>query len=315
MSKKPLISVVMPVYNQEKYLAPAVESILRQSLTDYELIIVDDGSTDETLSVVKDFDDARIHLVEAKHGGFLATLQKGVETAEGRWIARMDSDDICHPRRLENQIAFLNQHPECSFVTSIYGIITPNNRYLEPLKKFDWRYLMPSDITLATHQFCDPATVVDREKALEAGYDAAWENEKPLWYKLLERGRGAVTGEPIYYIRWLLGSHSRSETGTRRAANDSIRAKYDTLSFENQEREPLGWQKKKFSAAGKCFKYYLAADDFAAAGAVAGQMLKKYPFHAETWKMAIRFVGRINGDVKENVRRSKFSFAKVDAPW
>lgn len=315
MSKKPLVSVVMPVYNQEKYVACAVESILRQSLTDYELIIVDDGSTDGTLSVIKEFKDERIRLFEENHGGFLAALQKGVRAARGRWIARMDSDDICHPQRLEKQIAFLKEHPECVFVTSIYGIITPNNHYLAPQQTFAWHYLTPKDITLATCLFGDPATVFNREKAMAVGYDAAWENEKPLWYKLLESGRGAVLGEPIYYIRWLLGSHSRSETGKRSAANDSIRAKYDPDSFQNSERKLFDPVKKNFDAAGKCFKYYLAADDFAAARSVAAQMMKKYPFRADTWKMAIRTVGRINADIKKNLRRSKFSFAKADAPW
>lgn len=305
----------MPIYNQKKYAAEAVESVLRQSFEDYELIVVDDGSTDETLAILKRYTDARIRLIESKHLGFLNALKTGLNLAEGRWVARMDSDDICHPQRLERQLAFLNEHPECLFVTSTYGIVTPNDFYLEPLKKFEWQYLTAADITLANCQFCDPATVFDRETALAAGYDDDWENEKPLWYKLLKRGRGAVLGEPIYYIRWLLGSHSRSATGKRSAANDSIRAGYDAVSFQKQKRQPSDPARKKFSAARKSFKYYLAADDFAAAGEIAAQMLKKYPFHVEPWKMAIRTAGRINGDVKENVRRSKFSFARVVAPW
>jgi glycosyltransferase involved in cell wall biosynthesis len=311
----PKISVVMPVYNQERYVKSAVDCVLKQTFSDFEFIIVDDGSTDGTSAVLNVYKDKRIRLLQGDHAGFLKALQKGIAAAGGKWIARMDSDDICHPDRLRRQIEFLHNHPECNFVTTTYGILTPNNHYLEPLGAGDWRYLEPKDITLATYQFCDPATVFDREKALAVGYDSEWENEKPLWYKLLEIGKGALLAEPLYYIRWLIGSHSRSNTGVRYAANYAIRAKYDVDSLS--EKPPKGFEpkKKNINLAQKSLKYYLAAEDFAAARAVAKQLLQKHPFDLEAWKLAVRAAAKINGDIKVKLRNSKFAFAKVDTPW
>lgn len=309
------LSVVMPVYNQEKYVDEAVNCILRQTFTNFEFIIVDDGSTDNTLSILREIKDQRINLIQANHDGFLAALVKGVSSAKGKWIARMDSDDICHPERLEKQLAFLKEHPECCFVTTTYGVLTPNNCYLKPDCDKGWRYLEPKDITLANYLFCDPSTVFDREQALAIGYDFAWENEKPLWYGLLKIGEGALLEDPLYYIRWLLGSHSRSQSGVRSEADFSIRAKYDPETFRGQQRKPFDASRKSLRVASKCIKYYLAADDFIAADGTATQLLKEHPFNIDAWKLKLRTVARINGDLKKNLKRSKFSFSKVDSPW
>lgn len=305
----------MPVYNQQKYVATAIRAILQQTFSDFEFIIIDDGSTDDTLGVVKGFRDSRIRLIEAKHEGFLSALRKGVTSADGRWIARMDSDDLCHPQRLEKQLSFLQNHPGTLFVTSIYGIITPNDYFLAPLKTFGFEYLCSRDITLANYLFCDPATVFEREKALQADYDDDWENEKPLWYKLLKRGKGAVLGTPLYYVRWLVGSHSRSQAGQRSAANYSIRAKYDPGCKAVFSSQAVKSKEEKTSLERKSVNYYLAADDFAAARQIVSVLIKRKPFDFEAWKWTLRAYGRINFNVKENLKRSRFAFGKVETPW
>lgn len=100
------ISIVMPAYNPEKYIREAVDSIMCQSFTDFECIIIDDGSTDSTRDIICSYDDERIILIENRHD-FIGSLNLGLKTSRGKYIARMDADDIMHPDRLKIQYAIM----------------------------------------------------------------------------------------------------------------------------------------------------------------------------------------------------------------
>lgn len=103
----------MPAYNAEKYLREAIDSILAQTFTDFELIIINDGSTDFTKDIILSYTDQRIRYIEnEQNSGICVTLNKGLDAARGRYIARMDSDDISLPRRLEVQVQYMDSHPE-----------------------------------------------------------------------------------------------------------------------------------------------------------------------------------------------------------
>ena len=106
---RPLVSVVMPVYNGAPYLRSAVESILLQSLQDLELIVVDDGSTDEGISGLSALSDSRLHILRKPHTGVIDTLNLGIAKSTGDYVARMDADDIALPNRLENQAEFFER--------------------------------------------------------------------------------------------------------------------------------------------------------------------------------------------------------------
>jgi len=114
MSRYPLVSVVMPVYNAEKYLPEAIESILSQSFADFEFIIINDGSTDGTPAIL-DFcrsRDGRIRLYHQNNQGVVAALNLGCRIASGKYIARMDADDISLNSRLEKQVSYLERHTD-----------------------------------------------------------------------------------------------------------------------------------------------------------------------------------------------------------
>ena len=102
------ISVVMPAYNAEKYISEAIESILIQSFEDFELIIIDDGSTDNTVNIIRSYDDKRIVLLQNNHD-FIGSLNLGLQKAKGKYIARMDTDDIMHTDRLKIQYAIMEE--------------------------------------------------------------------------------------------------------------------------------------------------------------------------------------------------------------
>lgn len=137
----PTVSVVMPTYNRADLLPRAIESILNQTFTDFELIIVDDGSTDNSPALLNDYadqDDRIILLWNSENKGISYSRNKGNDAAVGKYIAIMDSDDISLPQRLEKSVAFLEQHPDITAVNATYTKTTspvPNNWV--PKKRLD----------------------------------------------------------------------------------------------------------------------------------------------------------------------------------
>ena len=117
--QRPAVTVLMAVYNAERFLADAITSILKQSFSDFELLIIDDGSTDQTADVVRQFSDRRIQFMAAgQRLGLPGALNLGLENASGDLVARHDHDDISHPLRLEQQVAYLEANPDIALVGS-----------------------------------------------------------------------------------------------------------------------------------------------------------------------------------------------------
>ncbi len=119
----PKVSVIMPCYNVEKYVAEAIESILNQTFTDFEFIIINDGSTDNTAQIIRQYakQDKRIKFIDnKKNSGFIATSNQCLDLATGEYIAKMDSDDISLPERLAKQVEFLDANPEYGMVGCWY---------------------------------------------------------------------------------------------------------------------------------------------------------------------------------------------------
>ncbi|HWA06458.1 MAG TPA: glycosyltransferase [Ignavibacteria bacterium] len=112
------LSILMPVYNCGKYVRGAIKSILNQTFTDFEFIIIDDGSTDETEAVIKEFSDKRINYKRTDHKGTSAALNYGIRLCSNEWIARIDSDDLNVSQRLEKQIKYLAENPEIDILSS-----------------------------------------------------------------------------------------------------------------------------------------------------------------------------------------------------
>jgi glycosyltransferase involved in cell wall biosynthesis len=120
----PLVTVLMPVRDGEQFLAEAIESILAQTLTDFEFLIIDDGSMDSSRAIILGYDDPRIRLLaNDRHVGVTRSLNRGIQEARGRYLARMDADDASMRERLEKQVAHLEANPDCAVVTSFAQII------------------------------------------------------------------------------------------------------------------------------------------------------------------------------------------------
>jgi len=133
----PAISVVMSVYNGEDYLVEAINSVLLQTFTDFEFIIIDDGSTDNSLSIIKSFTDERIVLLSQQNSGLARALNNGIKLAKTPLIARMDADDVALPERLQRQYDFMHQKADCVVCGSWADIIDRNGKYVYTRKTIE----------------------------------------------------------------------------------------------------------------------------------------------------------------------------------
>ncbi len=210
----PKVSVLMPVYNAERYLAEAVESVLAQTFTDFELIALDDGSTDTSLSLLNRYaaQDDRVYVVSQPNRGVAHTRNDLLRLARGEYVAVLDADDVAMPARLDRQIAYLDAQPEVVCVGSCHQVIDDCSRLLTELQ-------LPEDndtiqrLALAGHgSICNSASMI-RRKALIAvgGYDpsVAPAEDLDVWLKLGEVGLLANLSDVL--IKYRLHSNSLSE--------------------------------------------------------------------------------------------------------
>src|SRR5690606_38292357 len=124
MSKNPLVSIILPVFNGEKYIKQSINSILAQTYHNFELIIINDGSTDSSQEIINSFNDNRIISIQQVNEGVAAACQKGLFIAKGKYIMRHDADDICLPEKLERQVKFLEAHNDIALVGTQVAFMT-----------------------------------------------------------------------------------------------------------------------------------------------------------------------------------------------
>lgn len=123
----PLVSIVIPVYNAEKYINESIDSCLNQTYQNKEIIVVDDKSTDNTLNILKKYEDKIILIPVEKQNGLGNVINIGIRQSKGKYIARMDADDVMYPTRLEKQIAYLESNPICVAIGGQIDIIDENS--------------------------------------------------------------------------------------------------------------------------------------------------------------------------------------------
>ncbi len=186
-----IYSVVLPVYNGMPYLKDAVESVLRQTLDKFELIVVDDGSTDETPNYVRSIQDPRVRYVRTAHAGLVDALNTGITMARSPWIARIDADDLALPQRLEKQWEFLQANHDQVLLGCGFDLIDEDGRWLRPtlnvVSDQAARWAM-----LFFNPFPHPGAVFRRDIARFCG---GYRSESPvaqdfdLWTRLAHHGR------------------------------------------------------------------------------------------------------------------------------
>jgi len=210
------VTVLMPVYNAERYLRPAVDSILAQTFSDFEFLIINDGSSDGSRKVVESYTDPRIKLVDnPSNMGLARTLNRGLGMATGELIARQDADDVSYPDRLRRQVEFLDSHPDVALVGSQARIIDEDGRP-NGLRHYDrcceyesirWDLLFGNSFTHASVTF--RRKIVADEMG---GYDETfrYEQDYDLWSRVASRH--SVMNIPLTLVDYRIHPFSMSNT-------------------------------------------------------------------------------------------------------
>lgn len=194
------ISVVLPVYNCEEFIFETVASILNQTYKDFELIIVDDFSSDNTVSVIEKFKDFRIKLIKKeKNTGYTDSLNYAISIAKGEYIARMDGDDVCVSTRFEKQVAFLENNPDVVLCgTAIKFIGLDNGVKIYPLSHDSIKI----KLCFGT-PFCHPSVMGKKQVFLQAPYDKKFEPAEDihLWSRIVNVGKVVNLDEVLLHYR------------------------------------------------------------------------------------------------------------------
>ncbi|MGI2030315.1 glycosyltransferase family 2 protein [Endozoicomonas acroporae] len=179
------ITVAIPIYNAEKYLALAIQSVLNQTFEDFELILLDDGSTDKSLNIAKSFNDTRIRVIsDGRNMGLPARLNQIAELATYDLIARMDADDIIPDFRLKIQFDYMNLHPDKDLVTTGIGYIDGDS-YMGQLLPNPPEKLTLSDMLAGRHSICHASLLVRKSWYIRNQYDPSMKQveDYELWVR------------------------------------------------------------------------------------------------------------------------------------
>jgi len=188
-----MVSVLMPVYNAELYLREAIESVLNQTYTDFEFIIINDGSTDNSESIILSYSDNRIKYIKNETNlKLIATLNKGIKLAQGDFLARMDADDICAIERLEKQVSFLKNNNDYVAVGSCYDKIDLLGDKIESVKL----PLVSEEVFYSLHFFnpiCHPSVLMRNSilKEYNLNFDENYihAEDYEFWTRLIQYGK------------------------------------------------------------------------------------------------------------------------------
>lgn len=199
----PLVSVVMAVYNGESFLKDAVDSILSQTLNNFELLVINDGSSDKTKDILAGYSDKRLRVYDQTNKGLVVSLNRAVGLAKGRYIARQDADDLSSSGRLEKQLAFLEANPEVVIVGSSMSVIDDSghkiheHRVLLNDPELKQELLMRSPFAHGSVMFTKAAFV----KAGGYKQDDWPAEDYGLWLHMANEGLFANIDEPLYAYR------------------------------------------------------------------------------------------------------------------
>ena len=205
MQAQPLVTVLMPVYNAEKYLHDSINSILQQTFTAFEFLIIDDGSTDNSIAIIESYADERIRLVKnEKNLGISETLNKGLRLASCDLVARMDADDICYPHRLQVQHSYMNEHKHIVMVSGWVRHVNDDKICVStetPEPAVIYYYLT------FTSFIYHPTVMYRRESILKiGGYTVPYSEDFELWWQIIRHYKFETL--PQYVLDYRLSNQS-----------------------------------------------------------------------------------------------------------
>lgn len=229
----PRISVLMPCFNSAATLPEALDSLQAQTYKEYELIAVDDGSSDDTAAILTAAarQDTRIRVLRCEHRGIIPTLNSGLQICQGELVARMDSDDRAHPLRLEKQAGLLERHPSTGVVSCLVEGFPPE-QVREGFRVYmDWLNSLVTPEQIDREIFIEsplahPSAVFRREVVADAGgyQDHGWPEDYDLWLRLHLKGV-RFQKVPEVLLAWREYPHRLTRTDSRYSLENFLRCK------------------------------------------------------------------------------------------
>jgi glycosyltransferase involved in cell wall biosynthesis len=225
MVKSLPVTVLLPVYNAELYLQEAVESILQQSYSDFEILAINDGSTDSSLQILASIKDDRIRIVQNPQNlGLIQTLNKGIVLAKGKYIVRADADDICLPDRIEKQVAFMENNLDIGLSGTGFGMfgenlpLTEKGRFSADSNDIKFKHLYQIHLMHGTSIW---RTSVFQDNNLEFDLEFAHAEDYELFERIGELTKLSNIPEILYHVR---------------VHGESVSHKFDNIQEENSIR-------------------------------------------------------------------------------
>jgi len=199
----PTISVIMSVYNGEKYLREAINSILSQDFSDFEFIIIDDGSTDKSLEIIKSFVDNRIKITSRENRGLIDSLNEAISLATGKYIARMDADDVCLPNRFSYQLKAFDD-AEVALVGSWATKINEAGEEIGVMSYPPIEYQKIKSFFIKHNPFIHSSVMIKKEVFDTVGvYNSKYKHAEDyeLWSRVLKKFKAVNIPEPLIKYR------------------------------------------------------------------------------------------------------------------
>lgn len=228
--KTPKVTVLMPVYNGEKYLREAIESILNQHFTDFEFLIINDGSTDSSADIISSYSDSRIRIINNEQNiGLVNTLNKGLKESKGEYIARMDCDDVSVRKRLSVQVKFMEKNKNVGVSGSNYYVLRGNKKAIAdlPISEKEIRCFMLFNCPIAHPTAIMRADAI-RKNDLNYSSEFKHSEDYDLWSHIADKYGIINLSEPLLNYRM----HNDQITGnlsfalTRYESVNSIRSRH-----------------------------------------------------------------------------------------
>lgn len=299
------ISIVLCAYNAGKYIADAVQSVLQQTYQDWEFILIDDGSKDNTLELIRQLvgNDPRCRVISQANAGLIKSRNHGFSIATGEYIAIMDADDICMPTRLEKQCAILDAHPELCAVGSHVYLIDAHGRMIKPLlqplthDEIDNQHMLGRGGVVI-----NPSTMIRRSALLQIGFyseQAVHAEDFDLLLRLAEVGKLANIPEVLLHYRQHLGSIGYAHHAVQmQSAHNALLAAIQRRGLTGV-RPPSSPSHEQISTADTYRKWsYWAANggNYSTATHYLLQSIKAEPFALrENFKLALSYCKSLAG--------------------
>jgi glycosyltransferase involved in cell wall biosynthesis len=254
----PLVSVVMPVYNGEKYINEAIDSILQQTFNDIEFIIINDGSTDNSLEIIKSYNDERIIIINQENQGIAVSLNNGIKISQGKYIARMDADDISHNTRIKTQADFLNDNPDVIVVGSNADVIDQDSKFVYRAKQSLDNKGLKKKLPFKT-PFIHPSVMMRKKTLTNIGLypDIPIAQDIFLFNRLSNLGDYANIKKPLIKYRLTPSASTRRSAETQNALVSILKEYLNNNKINKNQIKLLKKSIGKFSKNDKYFQYHI----------------------------------------------------------